>query len=821
MLRNYLLVAYRNFLKQKSYTFINVFGLAFGMACAICIFLYVNNELEYDTRHDRHEDIYGIGVSITDKDGNSNHYPVAPGDWANRLKQNLPEVEQVTKVDWFGYPSTLHDKATDRIILTENIRWVQKNFGEVFRLDIIKGNPDRVLDEPNAILMSESGARKLFGDNEPLNQIISFKHPFIGNGNEIQLMVTGVYKDLPSNVHLKPEFMVSIYSVKPIFDREPNGFDNYYNSMSLNSGFFPTYVKLAPGSNAENLRKELERLNEASVKTDSAFQAQGNKMTFKVEHIRDVHFDEKADWEFDAKGNKTYLTIFSLIAFLILIIACINYMNLATARSAKRAKEVGMRKSMGGLRSELAWQFIQESAIIALISFLFSLVIVALILPYFNDLARKNFTFQDFLNMKIIVIMICVMIFITFAGGAYPAFILSGFNPVQALKGKMSGGKGSELFRKALVGVQFVVAIVMVLGTIIIMKQMSLLQESKLNEHGSQIVSIRFGGTAPAEKYEPFKKAVLEDKDIEHVTIGNHLPRLDFFGFIGTQYRFAEVGDQEYNWSQLNVDYDFPATYGLEFVAGRDFDHANVSDSSSLILNESAVKILNKSPGEVIGLGGEDLRLKKNGKVIGVVRDFPYRSLYKQIEPLVISPRPHEIDRIVYVKLPKGKMSEKIAFLEQTWRKVIPDTGFDYWFLNDEFNRMYKAERTVSSIAKTFTVLALIITVLGLYGLASYTAEQRTKEVGIRKVMGATTWQVVVLFALSFLKIFVIAAVIAIPAAWYLGFSWLKSFVYKTPLDFTLFLLTFLGLLLMTFLTVSYETYKAAITNPVTAIRHE
>jgi putative ABC transport system permease protein len=821
MLRNYLVVAYRNFLKQKTYTLINIFGLAFGMACAICIFLYVNNELEYDTHYDRHEDIYALAVSIKDKEGNENHYALVPGDWANRLKQNLPEVEAVTKVDWFGYPSSLHDKNTDRIILTEDIRWIQKGFTDIFDLEMVRGNKEKALDESNALLISESGAKRLFGSIDPLNQIVTFKHPFVGDNREIQLMVSGVYKDLPSNTHLKPEFLVNILSVKSIFDQRPNGFDNYFNSMSLNSGFFPTYVKLAKGADVENLKRELARLNETTSKTDSAFQAQGNTMNFAIRPIRSVHFDENFSWEFSAKGNKKYLGIFSLVAILILIIACINYMNLATARSAKRAKEVGMRKSMGSVRSELAFQFIQESAILAVISFLLSIVLVILALPFFNDLSHKHFTYHDFLNVKIILMMLGVIIFITLAGGAYPAFVLSGFNPVEVLKGRMYGGKGSEMFRKALVGIQFVVAMVMVLGTVIIMRQMDLMQQSKLNESGDQILSVRYGGTAPQEKYEALKRAILEDKDIEFVTMANHLPRLEFFGFIGTQYRFDEIGDQEYNWNQLDVDYDFPKAFGLEFVAGRGFDKENISDSTSIILNEAACALLNKKPAEVIGLSGENVRSKRNEKVIGVVRDFPYRSLYKKIEPLVINPHVNQVDRILYVKLPRGKFNDKIASIEQTWRTVIPDTGFDYWFLTDEFNRMYETERTVSSLAKVFTVLALVITILGLYGLASYTAEQKTKEVGIRKVMGATTWQVVVLFALNFLKIFFVAAAIGIPVAWYLGYNWLKSFVYKTPLDVMLFLVTFIGLMLLTFITVSYETYRAAVTNPVRAIRHE
>src|SRR5688572_6452607 len=559
MLRNYLIIAYRNFLKQKSYTFINVFGLAVGLASAIFIFLYVENELSYNSNHPGNEDIYALSVNIQNKDGRLDHFPLVPGGWANRLKQNLPEVEYVAKEDWFGYPTTLHFKPTDKIILTEEIRWVNSEFGKVLSIPLTKGSPDKALELANSILLSEGGAKTLFGDQDPINQPITFKHPFIGDGQEIELVVTGVYKNYPSNSHFKPKYIINSQSVKMIFDqRQPGGFENYYNSVSFNSGFFYTYVKLRPGSDTKNLDAELARLTDETYKTDSAFQAEGGKLGYSFLNIKDLHFDERMSWETNAKGDKTYLAIFTGVALLILIIACINYMNLATARASKRAKEVGMRKSLGGLRSELAVQFLQESALITLLSLVVAILLVVIFLPSFNTLSNKSFTIVHLLHPKIVLIISLTVVFVTIVGGSYPAFFLSAFKPVEVLKGKLTKGKGADFFRTSLVTLQFTVAMILVIATVVILKQMNLLQESKLNEKGDQILSIRYGGTAPNEKYEPFKNAVLADPDIEHVTIANHLPRLDFFGPTNAVFRFSEGSDDEYQWHQLNVDFDFP-----------------------------------------------------------------------------------------------------------------------------------------------------------------------------------------------------------------------------------------------------------------------
>ncbi|MEX2232447.1 MAG: ABC transporter permease [Cyclobacteriaceae bacterium] len=427
-------------------------------------------------------------------------------------------------------------------------------------------------------------------------------------------------------------------------------------------------------------------------------------------------------------------------------------------------------------------------------------------------------------NDKIIMvsIVLLVVVLMAFISGSYPAIYLSAFRPSEVLKGQVARGSGAEIFRKTLVTIQYTVSLVLIISTFIVIRQMDHMQNTKLNQQGSQLLSIRYGGIAPQEKFAAFKNAVLQDKDIEHVTMANHLPRLNYFGWIGATIKFPEFQDKEMQWNQLHVDWDFMQTYEIEFIAGRDFIKGNLSDSSSMVLNEAAVKALNQPLEKIIGASVIDINdNNRSFTVIGVVKDFPYRSMHQVIEPLILNPRVHFIDRIAYVKLPVGKFQEKIQYIEKVWKEIFPNVGFDYWFVSDEFNRMYLAEGRVSSLAKSFAVLAILITALGVFGLASYTAEQKNKEVGIRKVLGAAVKQVVGMFLMIFLKIFIVASVIAVPMAYFMADSWLEGFAYRSTVSPLIFIVSLLGLLLITLVTVGYETWKAARSNPVNSLRTE
>lgn len=828
MIRNYFTIALRNFQRQKLFAFLNMFGLALGLACAIFIFLYVSDELQYDVIHPHFKNTYRVGINFTNSEGQTFNNTVSPGFMTRYVKENRSEVSDIARIDYIGYPTSLHHKPSDKILLTEEIKWVEPGFDRILWFDLLKGNKDKIFENQNAMVISEAGARRMFGDKDPIGEVISVKHNFATNGQEIDVMITGVFRDYPSNSHFKAKYLVNINAFKSI---RPD-FDNYLEGTRFddNISFFENYVVLKPGADPTGVEEALKVQAQQLVERDSSASAQGFKATAFMTPLKDLHFDPDNLWENDStRGDKTYLAIFSAVAILILLIACINYMNLATARSARRAKEVGLRKSLGSKRREIARQFFYESFLMTIGSLFLALILVVIFMEPFNNLAHKTFSLGSLLNPMMIIIVLGIVIFMTVLSGSYPAIYLSGFKPADVLKGQVVKGTGAELFRKSLVTMQYAVALVLIISTFIVIRQMNYMQSSKLNQAGSQLLSIRYGGTAPQDKFEAFRQSVLQDPDIEHVTMANHLPRLDYFGFIGTRVKLPEFEDKNLDWNQLNVDFAFVKTYDLEILTGRDFDPANPADSNAVILNEAAVKALNQPIDKIMGSTVEENYFNQSLqrpdvralKVIGVVKDFPFRSMHQSIEPLMLNPHLHFIDKIAYVKLPPGNFQEKIQSIEKKWKEIYPGLGFDYWFVSDEFNRMYLMEQRVSSLARAFAVLAVLITVLGVFGLASYTAEQKTKEVGIRKVLGADVAQVVIMFLWMFMKIFLIACVIALPATYFLADNWLEKFVYRSPLGFDLFVISLLGLLLITALTVGYEIIKAAQTNPVQSLRSE
>jgi putative ABC transport system permease protein len=821
MIRNYLLIAIRNFRRQKLFSLLNIFGLALGLASAILIFLYVSDELRYDRIQPYYKDTYRVGFTFINTDGQRFENTVSPGYFIRYLKDNRSEVVHTTRIDYIGYPTSLNYKAADKIVLTEEIRWAEPDFHKILYFDLIKGNKEKMFQNFNTMIMSESGARKIFGGADPMGKVISLKHVWATQNKEIDVMITGIYRDYPSNSHFKPEYIVNINAMRSIYGEHYN---EYLEGTRLNGNteFFENYIVLRPGADIKPINATLNVLANQMLQSDSGARASGAKFEAFTTKLSDLHFDTKNLWENNTHGDKMYLTIFSIIALMIMVIACINYTNLATARSIKRAKEVGLRKSFGSSRSELAAQFFLESFLMTLCALVMSVVLVIVFLKPFNQVSHKTFTIGSLYDPFMILIVIGIVLFMAFVAGIYPALYLSAFQPVKVLKSQIVKGKGAEFFRKCLVTIQYTVALGLIIYTFIVIQQIDQLKTTKLNEQGSQLMAIRFGGIAQQERFAFFKRSVLEDPQIEGMTMANHLPRLDYFGWIGATVKFPQFGDKDLQWNQLNVEFDFPKTFHLVFVAGRDFQLGNNNDSSSIILNEAAVNALHQPISSVMGTMVKNTRdTSRVFRVIGVVKDFPFRSMHQPIEPLMLNPNLHQIDKIVYIKLPAGKFQEKISAIEKKWKTAFPGAGFDHWFLSDEFNRMYVVENTVSSLAKIFAVLAVLITILGVLSLASYTAEQRTKEIGIRKVLGAGDKQVAVLFASIFLKIFAVASLISVPVACFAAYKWLQGFVYRVPISPVIIALSLLGLLLVTLVTVSYEIWKSARAKPVVALRTE
>lgn len=683
------------------------------------------------------------------------------------------------------------------------------------------------------MLLCESAAKELFGNEDPINKMVNVSHQFMTNGQKTNMMITGVYRDMPTNSHLRPKYILNILSLKPFIPDLQNLLNTSMADQNENNFWTQSFFVCNDESKIPLIQADLQKRANAILER---FQLD---FKFKpiVRNITAAHFDQEINWNIASKSaDEKYIYVFISIAILILLVACINYVNLATARSVTRAKEIGLRKTFGGFKLQLFTQFIFESFILVLLSALVALLLVILFLPQFNDLTSKRFELGDLFSVDMVMLVGSIVVLVTILAGAYPALFVAGFQPANVLKGKFAFRKGSNTFRQFLTAVQFVVAVILLAGTVIVVKQMDLMRNSKLNETGKQVLSIRYGGFtggADDQKYLAYKQLILQDPEIEAVTLANHLPRLDYFGPINMEMQFPDISEEKYSWFQLNGDFDFPKTFRLKLLAGRDFDAENVKDSTAILLNEAAVKALKLTPENIVGkivvrpayvldYGPRDSTAAPiTGVVIGVVEDFPYKSMHNKIDPLAISPKPHSDDRIIHVRLPERKIGEKIQMLEAKWKQVYPDYGFDYWFIDDEFGRMYENETQVAQITKNFSALAILITCVGLYGLAAFFSQQRTKEIGIRKTMGASNSQIVVLLLTIFGKLLLIACVIGLPVTYFLTSRWLEGFAYQTDLSVWVFGGAIFLMVLITFLTVGFETLKASMGNPVTALKHE
>lgn len=832
MFTNYLLLALRNIAKQRGYAIVNILGLAIGLAASLFILLYVRDELTFDTMHPSANQTYRMGYVVSFPNGEKEAAPYAPAGWDNYLQANFPGIGGITSYTSWGMPTSIQYAAKDRIVLTEELIWAESSITDLIYLPVLKGASQKPLKDVNSIVLTESAAKELFGDDDPLNQLVTVMHTWATQGKKVEMMVTAIIKDLPSNSHIRPRFVANILALKPFMP----DLENLLNTSMAdgnNNLFTQSYFVCNDPARIPLILQDMQK------KVDAIIAKNKWDVKFKpvIRKITDVHFDSEMDWTIDHKTTDiTYMYVFITIAVLILVVACINYVNLSTAKSGSRAREIGLRKTFGGVRSELFFQFMLESFVLVMMAASLAVFLVVVLSPQFNHLTGKTFTWWHIFNPTMLLILFAVIVLVTLLAGSYPALFVSGFQPATVLKGKFAFRKGSIFFRQFLTAMQFVVAVMLLAGTVIIVRQMDLMRNSKLNESGKQVISIRFGGfnePTPDYKYLLFKNAVLTDPEIEHVTLANHLPRLDFFGPINMQMQFPDINEEKHEWFQLNGDFDFARTFQLKLLAGRDFDLKNVADSTSILLNRAAVEALHLSPNEVIGkavvrpdwsMGYSRIDSTKKpitGTVIGVVEDFPYRSMRKKIDPLAICPKPHPVDRIIHVRLPAGKMQAKIAMIEEQWKKIFQGLGFDYWFIDEEFGRMYENEIRVAGLTEKFSWLAVLITCVGLYGLASFLSQQRTKEIGIRKTMGASNTQILLLLLSVFGKLLLIACVIALPVAYFVANSWLQGFVYRTELSVLLFLTVVGSIALITLFTVGYESLKASMSNPVKALKHE
>ena len=818
MFKNYFTVAIRNLRKHSFYSFINVAGLSIGIAICFIIVLFVINELSYDKHFANADRIYRIKSDIK-FGGNQYKMLYAPPVMANTLATEYPEVEAAIRFRERG--SYLVKRSTDNI-KEDKVIWTDKDFFKLFSIPVLAGNAETALAEPNSIAISEATADKYFPNENALGQTLILD-------NEMNMRITAVYKTLPANTHFHFDILISL-----------EGLDEAKRTVWYSNNF-QTYLLLRPGADAKQLENKFPELVVKRAMPQLAevlggdftmekFVAAGNKMEFTLQPLSDIHLKSSLQGEFEPNFDIAYVYLFVAVALFILIIACINFMNLSTARSANRAKEVGIRKVMGSFRSHLMRQFLTESILLSLISVVLAVLTAYLLLPFFNQLSGRTLSIP-FEQPILYGIIILAALVVGLLAGIYPSFFLSAFKPVSVLKGNVAMGMKSGFIRSSLVVFQFTVSIFLVIGTLAVNRQLNYIQTKKLGFNKDQVIVIEDTHALGTNRM-PFKDEIMRSGKMENATMTGFLPvsgtwRSDNPWWVegrdpGVQENMVSIQ----NW---RVDYDYIKTMGMNIQAGRDFSLDFPSDSSAVIVNEAALKRFN-FPGEVIGSkiatfgNGENGEPDRNNlltlTVVGVVENFHFESLKQNVSPLMIelSKKP---EGPISFRFQSQNAQEVIQLVEKKWKDMAPGQPFTYYFLDERFGTMYAAETRLGKIFGIFSALAVLIACLGLFALTSFTAEQRMKEIGIRKVLGASVSSIVVLLSKEFGKLVLIAFVLAAPLAWYGIEWWLKDYTYKTEIGIGLFLTAGIAAFLIAWITMSFQSFKAATSDPVKSLRNE
>ncbi len=799
MLKNLLKISVRTILKDKTYSLINVTGLTIGITCSLFLLMYILHEVSYDRYHKNARNIYRVVSNIKETD-NAFTWAVAQIPLAEELRDNYPEVKNAVR--FFDTGRTLY-KNGDKQFYEENFFLADSTVFDMFTYPFLYGDPATALDNSFSIVLTEKTAKKYFEDvSSALGQSIQDQQ-----GEEFK--ITGIMKDVPLNSHFIFDGLIS-RSTRP----------GYQGSWG-NFGVF-TYILLPEGYDLSKMYASLDKV--IKEKVNPIFDQFGIKIKYELQPILDIHLYSKIQDEAEAGGDISYIYIFASVAIFMLIIACINYMNLATARSVNRAREVGVRKVMGSQRRQLIAQFITESVVLAFIAMVASLLLIYALLPSFNTLANKSLPFSFILQTPVLLSLVGIALFVGVVGGSYPAFYLSGFNPVNVLKGKVSARGGSVLFRKFLVVFQFAISIFMLISTLIVYDQLQYMRNKDLGFEKERVVRLTLNEGALREKAQVLVDRLKQTPEVTAVGMANTWPGQNIGKLL------LKVEDNEGKLTDRGVDlysadFDFVKTLGMHIVEGRDFSRDIISDTTyAVLVNESMVKRMawyNPIGKKFIFAGGGPNGTDIEKHVVGVVKDYHQNSLYDAIEPLMIV-----LDRNnnnVFVRTTEGDVRQSIAAIEKAWKDIFPTYTFEYNFLDADFNSQYKADEKRSQIFTAFSGMTIVIACLGLLGLAAFTTEQRTKEIGVRKVIGATVQNLVMLVSREFFILVGIGMVLAFPASWYFTHDWLQNFAYRIELEgeWPTFVISATLAFVITLVTVGYHVVRAASANPVTALRDE
>ncbi len=826
MIRNFLTIAWRNLYKQGFYSFINIFGLAVGVAACLVIVLFVMDELRYDQYNTKATRIYRLNNEIK-FGGNYMHMTYSPAPTAHAFLQDYPEIESTVRFRNYG-SYLVKPVETAENIKERNVIWTDSTFFKIFSVRVLEGNPDNALKEPASIAISKRIARKYFPTESALGKSLILDNKYNGK-------VTAVFEDIPLASHFHFDILIAMVGDWPVAKEA--------QSMAFLSNNFNTYLLLKEGADAKALQAKIPGFLEKYVGPQIAqvmggeftmekFKASGNKYETTLMPLLDIHLRSDLNGEFEPNGSLTYVYLLATVALFILVIACINFMNLSTARSSNRAKEVGIRKVMGSLRSHLVRQFLTESILVTLFSFAVAIGIAYLLIPLFNDLAFKQLHLP-LTTPAFYLLLAGAALVVGILAGMYPSFFLSAFRPINVLKGNLALGMKSGFIRSGLVVFQFVISIFLIIGAITVNRQLNFIQTKKLGFEKDQVIIVQDTYALRPNKVQTFKNEVLKNSAIQSGTISGYLPveggnswrnNSTFWKEGNTPTTENMVAMQ--NW---NVDNDYIKTLGMKIKVGRGFSNEFPSDSSAVVLNEAAVAqydLGNDPIGKRISTfhgerpdGSLDPTKTKSWTVIGVVENFHFSTMREGISSLGLFL--DDSDGSVSFRFSGGNTSEIIKTLEKIWKGLAPGQPFQYSLLDEDFARMYASEQKLGKIFALFAGLAIIIACLGLFALTAFTAEQRTKEIGIRKVLGASVSSIVVLLSKEFGKLIIISFLLAAPLAWFAVDWWLKSYTYKVEVGAIVYLLAGLTSFVIAWLTMGYQSIRAATSDPVKSLRSE
>jgi len=800
MLKNYFKTAFRNLKRQKIYSFINITGLSLGLACCILITLYIHFELSYDSFHDKADNIYRI-IEIETESGRKQFSAATPAPLASSLSEEFPDIARVVRIfhpSWIEKWKISHE---ERIFFEEDVFFADDSILEVFSFPLIQGQPEDALQEPQSMIITNEIAQKYFGNSNTVGRVLSVQG--------VQIKITGVTQDVPPNSHFRFKFLVSFATL------ESPGFRNVVYDMLDNwrSHNFYSYLLLREGASSVELQEKFVPFLERH------FHQKISDFDLYLQPLKEVHLHSK-NFSYDiteTNSDIAYVYIFSAIAFFVLIIACINYMNLTTARAASRAKEVGTRKIVGASRAQLIQQFLGESIVLLLIALTIAFMLVSLALPVLNSLAGSQFS-VDFKNfLYILGLLLAASFILGSAAGIYPALFLSIFQPLNTLRGKFYPGVRKVHFRKTLVVVQFAISISLIIATLGGRSQLKYCLNRNLGFDKENVISIPVRDVSTILEFESIKSSLLQNPEILNVARSSSLP-----GKTIGRRGFLPEGNMWAPRYSIFVDHDFIPTMGMEIKEGRNFSREFSTDvEDAYIINEAAAEEFGweSALGKRLFWRGDR---NNKGEVIGVVKDFHFKSLHQKIEPVILHMLPERSGfSYMTIRIRTQNMLNLLDGIKKSWEEFFPGIPFEFFFMDAQMDRLYDTEVRLGKVSGIFTFLSVIIACLGVFGLATFLTQQRTKEIGIRKVLGATASSIVVLLSKEFIMLVVISNVIAWPVAYYLVHSWLQNFAYRRDLDIGTFLLAGFLALIITLFSVGYQSVKASLVNPAGALRYE